>query len=49
MQTFFNIVNGKKRHPGATIEDGYINQVHLEAVQKASDTERSVSVNVMKS
>lgn len=49
MQTFFNIVNGKKRHPGATIEDGYLNQVHLEAVQKASDTKRSVSVKVTKS
>jgi len=48
MQTFINLVNGKKRHPAATVEDGYRNQIYLAAVQKASDTGRSISIKVQR-
>ncbi|MGI5869009.1 MAG: Gfo/Idh/MocA family protein [Kiritimatiellia bacterium] len=44
MQTFFNIVNGRRRDPGATIEDGYRNQLCLDAILKSAKTGRAQSV-----
>lgn len=41
MQTFINIVKGKRRWPGATVEDGYRNQLCLEAIIKAAKTGRA--------
>ena len=44
MQTFLNIVKGKKREPGASVEDGYINQIHLDAIFRASESGRRVKI-----
>ena len=44
MQTFFNIVKGKRRWPGATVEDGYLNQLCMDAALRSARTGRAVAV-----
>ena len=44
MQTFFNMVKGRKSFPGATIADGYMNQVYLDAVKRSAKSGKIVRI-----
>lgn len=45
MQTFVDIVKGRRRGPGATVEDGYRNQHCLDTILKSARTGRAQTLN----